>query len=131
MVRNINRVLGAALGLALLPQAVGWLQALDAAPARFVANAHLGFNLVTGLLALPLLPGLARLLQRLLPDRAATDPGAPRYLDEAALRTPSVALANASREVLRIASTRSAIRSTSRAALASATEGVRSAASSR
>ena len=94
---------GAALGLALLPQAVGWLQALDAAPARFVANAHLGFNLVTGLLALPLLPGLARLLLRLLPDRTATDPGAPRYLDAAALRTPSVALANAAREVLRIA----------------------------
>ncbi|TDH62252.1 Na/Pi cotransporter family protein [Dankookia rubra] len=99
----INRVLGAAIGLALLPQAVAWLQALDAAPARFVANAHLAFNLATGLLALPLLPGLARLLVRLLPDRTAADPGAPRYLDEAALRTPSVALANAAREVLRIA----------------------------
>jgi phosphate:Na+ symporter len=99
----INRVLGATIGLALLPQLVGWLQALDAAPARFVANAHLGFNLVTGLLALPLLPGLARLLQRLLPDRTATDPAAPRYLDAAALGTPSVALANAAREVLRIA----------------------------
>src|SRR4051812_26572000 len=99
----INRVAGAALGLALLPQVVSWLQALDAAPARFVANAHLAFNLATGLLALPLLPGLARLLVRLLPDRTAADPGAPRYLDEAALRTPSVALANAAREVLRIA----------------------------
>ncbi|WP_431271251.1 Na/Pi cotransporter family protein [Dankookia sp. P2] len=99
----INRVLGAAIGLALLPQAVFWLQALDAAPARFVANAHLAFNLFTGLLALPLLPGLARLLVRLLPDRTAADPAAPRYLDEAALRTPSVALANAAREVLRIA----------------------------
>ena len=48
-------------------------------------------------------PALARLLRRLLPDRAASDPAAPRYLDAAALRTPSVALANAAREVLRIA----------------------------
>lgn len=99
----LNRLAGVAIGLALLPQAVTWLQALDAAPARFVANAHVGFNLATGLLSLPLLPGLARLLVRLLPDRAAADPGAPRYLDVAALRTPSVALANAAREVLRIA----------------------------
>ncbi|SDE34606.1 Na/Pi cotransporter family protein [Belnapia rosea] len=100
----LNRLLGCAIGLAVLPQAVLWLQAVDAAPARLVANAHLAFNLATGLLALPLLPALAALMQRLLPERAAaTDPGAPRYLDEAALRTPSVALANAAREVLRIA----------------------------
>jgi phosphate:Na+ symporter len=100
----LNRVVGAALGLAFLPQAVGWLTALDPAPARLVANAHLIFNLATAALALPLLPAVAGLLRRLLPDRsAADDPTAPRYLDEAALDMPSVALANASREVLRIA----------------------------
>jgi phosphate:Na+ symporter len=100
----LNRVVGAALGLTFLPQAVGWLAALDPAPARLVANAHLTFNLATAALALPLLPALAGLLRRLLPDRtAADDPAAPRYLDEAALDMPSVALANASREVLRIA----------------------------
>ena len=33
----------------------------------------------------------------------AADAAAPRYLDEAALETPSVALANAAREVLRMA----------------------------
>jgi phosphate:Na+ symporter len=99
----LNRLGGVAIGLALLPQAVAALQALDPAPARLVANAHLGFNLATALLTLPVLPGLARLLQRLLPDRTGTDAAAPRYLDEAALGTPSVALANAAREVLRMA----------------------------
>ncbi|TCZ64342.1 Na/Pi cotransporter family protein [Roseicella aquatilis] len=99
----LNRLAGAAVGLALLPQAVAWLQALDPAPARLVANAHLAFNLATAGLSLPLLPALGRLLQRLLPDRTLTDPAAPRYLDEAALGTPSVALANAAREVLRMA----------------------------
>jgi phosphate:Na+ symporter len=100
----LNRVVGCALALAVLPQATGWLLALDPAPARLVANAHLAFNLAAGVLAFPLLPLLARLLRRLLPERAAdTDEGAPRYLDEAALETPSVALANAAREVLRMA----------------------------
>ncbi|MBL6458933.1 Na/Pi cotransporter family protein [Belnapia sp. T6] len=100
----LNRLAGCGIGLLLLPWATGWLQALDPAPARLVANAHVAFNLATGLLALPLVPGLAALLRRLLPERdAAADPGAPRYLDEAALTTPSVALANAAREVLRIA----------------------------
>jgi phosphate:Na+ symporter len=98
----LNRLIGCALGLLLLPQAAAWLEALDPAPARLVANAHLAFNLATGLLALPLLPALAALLRRWLPERAAADAGAPRYLDEAALTTPSVALANAAREVLRI-----------------------------
>ena len=99
----LNRLAGVAIGLALLPQAVALLRLLDPAPARLVANAHLGFNLLTALLTLPLLPALARLLRRLLPDRTAADPAAPRYLDEAALGTPSVALANAAREVLRMA----------------------------
>src|SRR4051812_28191893 len=99
----LNRVAGVLLGLALLPQAVGWLAALDPAPARLGANAHLAFNLAMALLALPLLPALAALLRRLLPDRSAADPAAPRYLDEAALAMPTVALANAAREVLRIA----------------------------
>ncbi|WP_135466872.1 Na/Pi cotransporter family protein [Crenalkalicoccus roseus] len=100
----LNRLLGALLALALLPQAAALLHALDPVPARLVANAHLAFNLATGLLALPLLPALARLLQRALPERPPDEEeGRPRYLDEAALRTPAVALANAARETLRIA----------------------------
>ncbi len=100
----LNRLVFGLLALALLPQAAAWLQALDAAPARLVANAHLGFNLTAAILAFPLLPALARLLRRALPDRAAAaDEAAPRYLDEAALRSPPVALTNAAREVLRMA----------------------------
>lgn len=98
----LNRIAGAALAIALLPWAAAALAALDAAPARLVANAHLAFNLVMALLALPLLPLVGRGLERLLPHRAAgTDPAAPRYLDAAALGTPPVALANAEREALR------------------------------
>jgi len=102
----LNRILGCLLVLAVQPWALHWLMLLDATPARLVANAHLAFNLLTAALAFPLLSGTARLMRRLLPERAAAeDAAAPRYLDDAALGTPSVALANAAREVLRIADT--------------------------
>jgi phosphate:Na+ symporter len=100
----MNRVLGCVLALAVLPQATAWLASLDPAPARLVANAHLAFNLAAAVLAFPLLPALARLLRRLLPESPPDEAeGASRYLDEAALGTPSVALANAAREALRMA----------------------------
>jgi phosphate:Na+ symporter len=100
----LNRAVFGLAALAALPWVTAWLVLLDPAPARLVANAHLLFNLAAALLAFPLLPGLARLLRRALPDRVAdADEGAPRYLDAAALRSPPVALANAAREVLRMA----------------------------
>ena len=68
------------------------------------ANFHLVFNIALALLFIGLLRFEAAGLVRLFPNRLrAADPGAPQYLDEAALATPSVALANAAREVLRMA----------------------------
>jgi phosphate:Na+ symporter len=99
----LNRLLGCALLLAFLPTITAWFAALDASPVRLVANAHLGFNLATSLLALPLLRPLAWALERALPDRPELDEAAPRYLDAAHAATPAVAMANARREVLRIA----------------------------
>jgi phosphate:Na+ symporter len=99
----LNRLVGCALLLAFLPQIAAWVAAFDAAPVRLVANAHLGFNVLMSLLALPLLRPLAWALTRLLPDRPELDEAAPRYLDPLAGAMPSVAMANAEREVLRIA----------------------------
>ncbi len=99
----VNRIVGCLLVLAFLPVVTGWMAALDDAPVRLVANAHLAFNLAMSLLFLPLLRPLAWALARLLPDRPELDEAAPRYLEAAATVMPSVALANAQREVLRIA----------------------------
>ncbi len=97
-----NRLIGGVIVLAALPWATQAMTSIDPSPARLVANTHLAFNVVLAVAAMPLLPAFARLLERLLPDAdAAGDPAAPRYLDEAALRTPPVALANAEREALR------------------------------
>lgn len=100
----LNRALGCAAALALLPGFTALMAALDPDPVRLVANSHLTFNLLTALVALPLLRPQAWLLTWLLPPPPPeADPAAPRYLDRGALSTPSVALSHATREALRVA----------------------------
>jgi phosphate:Na+ symporter len=111
-----NRVLGAALVLGAMPLLLPLVEG-QAQGALFAAQAHLAFNLGTAILAWPLLGLLARGMERLVPDRPpAEDPAAARYLDPDALETPPVALANAAREVLRIADTVEAMLAASTAA---------------
>jgi phosphate:Na+ symporter len=77
---------------------------LDPNAARAVADFHTAFNLVMAALFLPLLGPFARLLQWMLPARAApADPSKPIYLDENARELPAIALAGAAREALRMA----------------------------
>ena len=101
-----SRLLGLALVLPFLGDAMHLLARLDAAPDRIAANFHTFFNLALAALFILPLPWVAPLLERLLPQRVSeNDPGAPRYLDDAALEVPSVALSNAAREALRMADT--------------------------
>src|ERR1700756_1151812 len=99
----INRVVGCALALALLNWIGPGLLALEPNPTRAVADFHTGFNIVLALLFFPLLKPFAQLLVRLLTARIdAADPSRPIYLDWAARETPSIALAGAAREALRM-----------------------------
>ena len=64
---------------------------------------HIAFNVLTTALFIGLLDTLSRFLTRLFPDRVREeDPARPRYLDETALETPSLALADAARDTLRM-----------------------------
>jgi phosphate:Na+ symporter len=99
----INRVIGCALALALLKWIGPALVTIEPDTGRAVADFHTGFNIVLALLFFPLLKPFARLLGRLLPARIDTaDPSQPVYLDWAARETPSIALAGAAREALRM-----------------------------
>ena len=101
-----NRLLGVCVTLPFLQQIVDVAQRFEPNTARLTAEFHVGFNVVLAVIFLPLLDPLAAMLVRLLPDRkAAVDPSTPRYLDEAELDTPSLALANAARETLRMGDT--------------------------
>jgi phosphate:Na+ symporter len=100
----LNRAVGCALGLALLGKIGPWLVAIEPNVAREVADFHTLFNLVIAALFFPVLRPFARLLRWMLPAHAApADPSLPVYLDQSALEVPSLALAAASREALRMA----------------------------
>ncbi|HEX5999698.1 MAG TPA: Na/Pi cotransporter family protein [Hyphomicrobiaceae bacterium] len=99
----IVRGSGCLLAVPLLPWLTQGVAALEASPARQVADFHTLFNLALAIVGLVLLDPLARLCTRLLPAVPATaDPGRPQYIDAAMRGTPSIALADAAREVLRM-----------------------------
>jgi phosphate:Na+ symporter len=69
--------------------------------AKLTAEFHIAFNVATAIIFIGLLDGLAAMLKWLLPDRVKeANPSRPRYLDDSALETPSLALADAARETL-------------------------------
>lgn len=71
--------------------------------ARQIANAHTLFNVGLAVLFLPLTQIAARWMTILIPERPyVEDPGRPKYLDTGVLNTPSLALAQATRECLRM-----------------------------
>ena len=99
----INRIVGIALVLPFLRPLAEHLQPLQPDLAKLTAVFHIAFNIATAVLFIGVLDALARFLVWILPDRVQeTDPARPRYLDETALETPSLALADAARETLRM-----------------------------
>ena len=98
------RVVGVALAALVLTQVAALMPLVEAAPARQVVNFHIAFNLALAIVFVPLAGPVARLTERLLPQRPADGAAAdePRYLDRNALETPPVALAAAARETLRL-----------------------------
>ena len=99
----LNRLVGVLLVAPFLHPIVDVMLAWQPNLAKATAAFHIAFNVMTAILFIGLLDGVARMLVRLLPDKATeTDPSRPRYLDESALETPSLALADAARETLRM-----------------------------
>ena len=97
----VNRAVGVLLVAPFLRPITDILQSWQPDLAKMTAGFHIGFNVATAIIFIGLLDGMARLLKKLLPDRVReADPSRPRYLDESALETPSLALADASRETL-------------------------------
>jgi phosphate:Na+ symporter len=97
----INRLVGVVLVLPFLGPLTDELARLQPNLAMMTAEFHVAFNVALAVIFIGLLDPMARFLSWLLPKaRAQRDPTAPRHLDESALDTPSLALANAARETL-------------------------------
>lgn len=98
------RLTGVAVVLPWLPEIAHLLRSVTPFDARLAVDFHVALNLTLALVFLPTVKRLAALLVRLLPDPPQpTDPGRPLYLESAALDSATVALANATRETLRMA----------------------------
>jgi len=99
----MNRLVGIMIALPLLDPIAREMAALVPDAARMTAAFHMLFNVALAALFIGPLGSVARLLERILPDKPeSADPSAPRHLAEDALETPPLALANAARETLRM-----------------------------
>ena len=97
------KVVGCALVVPLLGTIEGALAWFDPEPQRLVVNFHTAFNLLLAVAFIFLTELAARLTVRLIPEDSETAAAArPKNLDPGALETPALALANATREALRI-----------------------------
>lgn len=77
----------------------------DVAPelGRQALNFHVVFNVSLALMSIGFVGPMARLTTRILPDaKGNDDPGRPRYLSPGSHEQPTIALANAAREALRM-----------------------------
>lgn len=98
------RMVGVCALIPFLHYLVPHIEAFDDDPARQIVNFHTAFNIALALLFLPFTGMIANILQRALPARLVPeDPGKAKYLSLKDLDTPSVALASATRETLRMA----------------------------
>ena len=99
----LYKLIGLLLIIPVLDPLVNWMDSLDLSTQGLVIGFHLLYNTTRCLLLLPTVGPMARLCAWLLPQRPeANGLARPRHLDPTALATPSLALANAARETLRM-----------------------------
>ncbi|MGI9488633.1 MAG: Na/Pi cotransporter family protein [Geminicoccaceae bacterium] len=103
----VFRLLGVLLALPFLDHITPHLLAFDPDPVHLIVNFHVLFNLALCLGLIAFIGPVGRLVETLMPDPVETaglEEG-PRHLDDNLLDTPSVAIAMAARETLRIGDT--------------------------
>jgi phosphate:Na+ symporter len=98
------RLIGSVLVVPLLPYLEEWIASAQLGDGQVVVYFHLLFNLAIAVGFLFFTESIARVAERLLPSRPATDdPAKARYLDASALESPALAIGNAAREAVRLA----------------------------
>jgi len=111
LVHIIFNVVGAMLIFSILPfytNFVQWLTSLlsfgTPAVDREIANAHTIFNILNTIIFLPFIVVLVKVVKKVVPGEDKIAEGGPRYLEEHLLNTPSVAIDQAKKEIVRMLS---------------------------
>jgi len=100
---TLFKLLGVAIFLPFVSQLAGLVESTASSPVRQIANAHTFFNVALAIVFLPFSGIVARFLEKAVVEEKVADTMEPRYLDEGVLSTPSLAISQAAREVLRMA----------------------------
>ncbi|QCR37448.1 Na/Pi cotransporter family protein [Nissabacter sp. SGAir0207] len=97
------KLVGCVVVLPFVTPLADYFDRLPVSDEELVIYFHVFYNLIRCLAMVPLAEPMAHLCQRLVAASPQDDPRlAPRHLDTSALDTPSLALANAARETLRM-----------------------------
>jgi len=98
----IFNVLGVALFVPFIGPYTSFITSTAGTLAHQAANAHTIFNVVNTIIILPFIKPFVRLVTRLLPGTEGIVEYGPKYLDPHLIATPSVALGQVTRELLRM-----------------------------
>jgi len=97
------KFIGSLIVLPFIDLLADWLQKLPVNDEELVIFFHVFYNLIRCLVMVPFADLMADLCQRIIREEPETDLRLkPKHLDSSALDTPALALANASRETLRM-----------------------------
>ena len=101
----IMRLVMAIVAVYMMPYILLEIANLSPEPTQQLLLAHIGFNAAIACAFLPFIGTLSKLCARLNPSRSDKEErrSRPRYLDQKALSTPSLAMACATRETLHMA----------------------------
>ncbi|MCF7531763.1 Na/Pi cotransporter family protein [Pseudomonas petrae] len=99
----LYKLIGLLLITPVLTPLVAWMDTLNVSPSSLVISFHVIYNSLRCLIMLPTVGPMGRLCASILPQQGEINGQTkPRHLDLTALATPSLALANAVRETLRM-----------------------------
>jgi len=95
-------VIGTIIFLIILQPVTGIIKLISLDPVRQIANAHTLFNITNTIIQLPFAGLLVAFVTRMLPGKVEDDPTKLIYLDERILETPSVAVVQIIKEIIRM-----------------------------
>ncbi len=97
------RIVGVCALIPFIQMIMPYMDKIETDHAKQLVDFHTIFNICLAMVFLPFTGALSKLLKKALPDRPVSDdPGKPKYLSDKDLDIPSIALASAARETLRM-----------------------------
>jgi len=103
MAQSFVNVLGVAIFIPFIHRYASVVELTSSSLPRQIANAHTLFNVAVALPLIPCVGGLVWLVKHIVHGKEATATATPQFLAAEFLSTPSVALSQARRELLRMA----------------------------